>query len=183
MRGDCLWERLNEPVRYFHASRCFNDEALRKFNKNKVGGEEIVSFDIGLSELKEVAEALPPPRGRQLLAVRFLFSEQETEEIKKGVSFGYAYPSPPMSPDEKEALLKGRGFEFCGYDLIDPETVISAVTNCGADFDKGIDYAKLNEYGLFSRYAEAVRAQETLLREYPEEPHADCVVIELWRKL
>ena len=148
-----------------------------------MGGEEIVSFDIGLSELKEVAEALPPPRGRQLLAVRFLFSEQETEEIKKGVYFGYAYPSPPMSPDEKEALLKGRGFEFCGYDLIDPETVISAVTNCGADFDKGIDYAKLNEYGLFSRYAEAVRAQETLLREYPEEPHADCVVIELWRKL
>ena len=90
---------------------------------------------------------------------------------------------PLLKTAEKEALFKGRGFDFCGYDLIDPETAISAVTNCGADFDEGIDYAKLNEYGLFSDYAEAVRTQKALLKAYPEEPHADCVVIELWRKL
>lgn len=74
-------------------------------------------------------------------------------------------------------------FDFCGYDLVVMDTCISAITNCGAYFDNVIDYGNLNEYGLVSNYLDAVKTQILLRKNYPDENHAYCEVVEIWRKL
>lgn len=62
-------------------------------------------------------------------------------------------------------------------------TCISAINNCGANFDNAIDYGNLNEYGLMSNYLDTVKAQILLRNNYPDENHAYCEVVEVWRKL
>ena len=146
-------------VRYFQSDRCINHANLRKFNQGKIKADELVTFDCGLMELREIEESEInlPPKGEQLLAV---------------------IVRPEIEPDYR--LEQGQRFEFCGYDLVEISTCISAITNCGAKFDS-IDYAALNPYGLISSYREAVNTQLDLHEKYPEESHAYCEIVEIWR--
>lgn len=86
---------------------------------------------------------------------------------------------PEIEPDDM--LEKDGQFEFCGYDLTEFLTCTSAITNCGAMFEDAIKYDRLNHYGLISSYREAVTAQLDLYEKYPEESHAYCEIIEIWR--
>ncbi|MEY8354913.1 hypothetical protein AALB39_16355 [Lachnospiraceae bacterium 54-53] len=147
-------------IRYFESDRCFNDETIQNFNKGMIRADEIVTFDCGLMEMREIMkdEVKEPDKELQILAVIV------RPEIEPNYSM------------ERE----GR-FEFCGYDLVELPSCISAITNCGAGFEKAIIYGKLNKYGLISSYREAVLTQLSLNEEYPDESHAYCELIEIWR--
>lgn len=149
-------------IRFFKADRCINNESLRAFNKNKINVKEIVSFDCGLLGLQEL-------KGYN--------NEEATEQILLII----------VRPDVDiidELIVKDiASFDFCGYDLVEMDTYISAITNCGTAFDNAIDYGELNEYGLISNYLDAVKTQILLRDNYPDENHAYCEVVEVWRKL
>ncbi|MGN0803753.1 MAG: hypothetical protein ACI4MS_00020 [Candidatus Coproplasma sp.] len=77
------------------------------------------------------------------------------------------------------------GFEFCGYDLVygeedDTGFRISVLTNCS--FDEILSFKDLNRYGLCDSRKQAERLQELLLKRFPNEPHADCIICAVWRK-
>jgi hypothetical protein len=74
----------------------------------------------------------------------------------------------------------GRDFKFIGYDLIDDETQISALTNCGG-FPDVFGKDELNSCGLLSRFEGANEVKKLLAEKYPEEPHAQCDMYAIWR--
>jgi len=147
-------------IRYFESDRCFNDEAIQNFNKGMIRAEELVTFDCGLMEMREITkdEVKEPDKELQILAVIV------RPEIEPNYSMG-----------------RDGHYEFCGYDLVELPCCTSAITNCGASFEKAITYEKLNKHGLISSYREAVLTQLDLNEEYPEESHAYCELIEIWR--
>lgn len=71
-------------------------------------------------------------------------------------------------------------FIFYGYDLVENDTGISALLNCGG-FDKVFCPSDLTQYGLICEYNKAKEVQLKLKEEYPEESHADCVIWAIWR--
>ena len=71
-------------------------------------------------------------------------------------------------------------FEFCGFDPIEQQTGISALTNCGG-FDKAFLSGDLSDCGLLVDHARAIAVRQLLLAEYPEEPHACCRIWAIWR--
>jgi hypothetical protein len=151
-----LWVDL----RYFGADRFFSNEAYREFIGGKINSKEIVSFDGGLHDIYEIEsfDSSLRPNTEQIIAVIL---------------------RPQLEPIE---YMKIRGFTFCGYDLIEEETVTSAITNCGGGFDS-IPYEKLTDYGLLPTYEDAVLTQLALIDEVPEDPHAYCMICEIWRKI
>jgi len=148
-------------IRYFEAKRCFNTERVRAWNQNKIAAEEIVSFDCGLFDMDELESSNQhvSPETEQIMAVI----------LRPGL--------------QRDWYLENKtDFTFCGYDLVEDFSAISAITNCGASF-ASIHYDGLTEYGLIPTYKEAVLTQLALVEEDPDEPHAYCEVVEIWRKL
>jgi hypothetical protein len=88
-----------------------------------------------------------------------------------------AVTKEPTAPCETSHV---GGFEFIGYDLLDVEGGNSALTNCGG-FDNTFLPHDLNEYGLLSTYQKAYTIKEELLKNNPDEPHANCQVWAIWR--
>ena len=147
-------------VRFFEADRCINTEKLRQCNRHKIVCDEIVSFDSGLLDLFEM-ESLsqkPAPETKQIVA---------------------AIVRPGKEPEES---LEAKGFTFCGYDLVEEMSGISAITNCGGDFTS-VPYHMLTQYGLLPDYKAAVLTQLALMEENPNDSHANCEILEIWRKL
>lgn len=147
-------------IRYFESDRCFNDKPLQNFNKGVIKADELVTFDCGLMEMKEIAK----------------------EEVEKAVQ-GHQILAIIIRPEIEPSYLieRDKRFEFCGYDLVESFSYISAITNCGVGFEKAIFYGNLNQFGLISTYREAVLTQINLNEEYPDESHANCELIEIWR--
>ena len=81
--------------------------------------------------------------------------------------------------DEARSFIDHR-FIFRGFDLVELQTGISALVNCGG-FDKGFSPAELLECGLLVNHAKAVQVQKLLRAEYPDQPHADCNVWAIWQ--
>jgi len=81
---------------------------------------------------------------------------------------------------KKEKAELNADFEFIGYDLIEKEGDISALTNCGG-FDETFSPTDLNQYGLISDFEKAKNIQTELPKNNPEEHHADCYLYEVWR--
>lgn len=149
-------------IRYFYSDRCENLQSLRDFNRGKIAAKELVTFDCGLMEMKETPSADTACSGEyeQLLAIII---------------------RPEEEPD---SLLKAdHRFEFCGYDVVDTFCYISAITNCGAEFEQAVDYASLNSYGLIPSYPQARHTQQKLTSQYPQHSHSDCELVEIWRWL
>ena len=71
-------------------------------------------------------------------------------------------------------------FVFCGFDLLDETTAVSALTNCGG-FPESFANSELTQLGLLSRFERAREVQDALLQNNPNEPHADCTLWALWR--
>jgi hypothetical protein len=71
-------------------------------------------------------------------------------------------------------------FDFCGFDLLEEQGGISAITNCGG-FDKAFLPGELSRCGLLEDHARALAVQRLLRSEYPDEPHARCRVWAIWR--
>lgn len=64
-------------------------------------------------------------------------------------------------------------FRFHGYDLLDRDHSVSALTNCGG-FPDVFSNAELSANGLIRTFDRAVEIQRDLKRIHPEEHHADC---------
>jgi hypothetical protein len=148
-------------IRYFSATRCFNTEKVKGWNQNKFSAEELVSFDCALFDLDELEslEQRFPAGTKQIMAIII---------------------RPGKEPNWH--LRNKTDFVFCGYDLVEELSGISAITGCGGSF-LSIRYETLTEYGLIPTYKEAVWAQLALMEEDPHDPHADCEIVEIWRKL
>src|SRR5580658_8217773 len=64
-------------------------------------------------------------------------------------------------------------FTFVGYDLIEEQTQISALTNCGG-FPNSFSNGELNKFGLIDTFDRAAEIHRHLPEHHPEEPHANC---------
>jgi hypothetical protein len=71
-------------------------------------------------------------------------------------------------------------FTFVGYDLIEEQTTISALTNCGG-FPDSFSNDELNLFGLISGFDRATKIRQDLKARHPNEPHAQCELYALWR--
>lgn len=150
-------------VRYFKGDRLFNEKLLYEFNLRKIKAKEIITFDAALMDMVEI-------------------TKDEINDAKKCSEQILAIiVRPEISPNYELDSMKE--FEFCGYDLVDHITGISAITNCGADWGSALNYELLNNYGLFSNYRQVVTAQLDLDEQFPDESHAYCEIVEIWRLL
>lgn len=71
-------------------------------------------------------------------------------------------------------------FRWIGYDLIEEQTQISALTNCGG-FPDIFSNDELNRFGLIDEFTRASEIQRLLSQCHPEEPHAQCELYAIWR--
>ncbi len=77
-----------------------------------------------------------------------------------------------------EAPAEG-DFTFMGYDLIEEQTQISALTNCGG-FPDVFSNGELNNCGLILDFDRATEVKQLLAEKHPEEPHAQCEMYSVW---
>jgi hypothetical protein len=73
-------------------------------------------------------------------------------------------------------------FQFCGFDLVELPTGISALVNCGG-FDKAFVGADLSDCGLLPEFSKAAEVRKRLREEYPEEHHANCDMWAIWKMI
>ncbi len=85
-----------------------------------------------------------------------------------------------IEPNEECSNLIVEDYEFIGYDLLDQDFAISALSNCGG-FDESFLPTELNNKGLIDNLEKAKNIQEKLLENNPKEHHADTNVIAVWR--
>ena len=71
-------------------------------------------------------------------------------------------------------------FVFLGYDLIEEQTQISALTNCGG-FPEIFSNDELNEFGLVHSFTRTREIRQLLAKQNPEEPHAQCEMYAILR--
>jgi hypothetical protein len=71
-------------------------------------------------------------------------------------------------------------FAFRGFDLVELQTGISALVNCGG-FDRAFAPTELSDCGFLADHARALAVQERLRAEYPDEHHADCDLWAVWQ--
>jgi hypothetical protein len=82
--------------------------------------------------------------------------------------------------DDEVRSFSDHRFVFRGFDLIELQTGISALVNCGG-FPKAFSSTDLSDCGLLMEHARALSVQKLLRAEYPDEPHADCDAWAIWR--
>jgi hypothetical protein len=155
-----------EDIFYFSADRFLIRENIKyeEFSaiKDKV---EIVSYDAGLmggivhfDNLIDVRDYALKNKHQQIIAVCKCSNEKiENKRIE--------------------------GFEWCGFDLCEVSSAISAITNCGDGFVPAIKYNKLNQYGLIINYNDALKTQIKLKELFPYESHANCDIYAVWRMI
>lgn len=87
-----------------------------------------------------------------------------------------------VEPTQKCETIALIDYEFIGYDLLDQDFAISALTNCGG-FDETFLPSEMNRKGLIDNYEIAYSIKEKLLNNNPDEHHADTNVIAVWRHI
>ncbi len=85
-----------------------------------------------------------------------------------------------LEPEHDCKDINVDGYEFVGYDLLDQDFSISALTNCGG-FNETFLPADLNDKGLIDDFSKAYDTKKRLSENNPEEHHADTNVIAVWR--
>jgi hypothetical protein len=71
-------------------------------------------------------------------------------------------------------------FRFLGYDLLEKQASVSALSNCGG-FPDVFANQELNQFGLLMSHDRALEVQHNLSNLHPEEPQADCDVWAIFR--
>ncbi len=87
------------------------------------------------------------------------------------------YRNPSAHIDESPFATESK---FMGYDLIDEQTQISALINCGG-FPDVFQNNEINCYGLLDNFQRASEVRSDLSRKHPNEPHAQCELYAIWR--
>lgn len=84
--------------------------------------------------------------------------------------------------DDSCISINNHDFNFCGFDLIDEGSGISALLNCGG-FDKAFTADDLSTCGLIYDYKKAIKVQKSLIENYPDEEHANCILWAIWKMI
>ena len=84
------------------------------------------------------------------------------------------------NPENHSIPAPAENFEFVGYDLIEEQTQISALTNCGG-FPDVFRNDELNCFGLIADFNRAADVRRLLTERHPEEHHAQCEMYAIWR--
>lgn len=161
---------------YYKAKRFFPTEKYEEKSRI-VGRKEIVSYD---SMLCSVICDQDTTGDAEFVGEVFDWKSLLQVPIEREEQIIAYWKNPAKSKEHHELDV---GFEFCGYDLSEEMTQISALTNCGGMFEKVISYSDLNKFGLIDEYEKAFFVRELLDKVYPNESHAGCEVYELWRRL
>jgi hypothetical protein len=143
--------------------------------------EEIVSLDGILcpTVLREIKDEYWPHIVNEDFLLNFFvdydFLKQQVAKIpKKNILCVYLNPTElPTAPGFAD-------FRFLGYDLVDKQGEVSALTNCGG-FPEVFDNAELSPVGLLTDLDRAVEVQRRLHASYPDSHHADCNVWAIFR--
>lgn len=85
-----------------------------------------------------------------------------------------------IEPETDCAGINIDNFEFVGFELLDMDCAISALSNCGG-FDETFLPSELNDKGLINDYEIAYEIKKRLKENNPDESHADTFVIAIWR--
>jgi hypothetical protein len=85
-----------------------------------------------------------------------------------------------LEPDQDCKNISIEDYDFVGYDLLDQDFGISALSNCGG-FDETFLPKDLNDKGLIDDFTKAYDIKKRLLENNPYEHHADTNVIAVWR--
>lgn len=85
-----------------------------------------------------------------------------------------------LEPDNECNKFAVDGYEFLGYDLLDQDFSISALSNCGG-FDETFLPTDLNDKGLIDKLEKAYDIKKRLFENNADEHHADTNVIAVWR--
>jgi hypothetical protein len=136
--------------------------------------DELVSFDELLCPplLRELKDEYWPHIVNEDFMLHFFtdfdFLMKRVSHIeRKNVLCVYRNPTaPPDTPSFEN-------FRFLGYDLVDTEGSISALTNCGG-FPDVFANSELSNLGLLTNFHRAVEIQRNLRIKHPEERHANC---------
>ena len=79
-----------------------------------------------------------------------------------------------------------KGFEFCGFDIIDDEDCNSVLTNCGqfSERNAGFTPSDVNQFGLLPDLDHANTVAAKLHSSFPDEPHcSNCRVWQIARDI
>ena len=98
--------------------------------------------------------------------------------LKAGVTFNLL--RVVVNPHEDCGLVASDDFDFIGYDLLDRDFAVSALTNCGG-FDETFLPKDLNDKGLIDDFAFARKVHQMLPVHNPEEFHAVTHILAIWR--
>jgi hypothetical protein len=104
------------------------------------------------------------------------YLKQRVEGVSRKNILGL-YRNPETHIDQAPT---SENFGFCGYDLIEEQTQISAITNCGGFPDIFLN-DELNRFGLIDSFDRACEVRQLLSDQHPEEPHAQCERYAIWR--
>jgi hypothetical protein len=170
--------------------------ALGCFDKNHNGWDkyikysklthltELVSLDYMLNELLVEADYNSKEDWNyvhtygQFMTGFFTTLDFVLRKTKKNAKFNLL--AVVLEPEQDCKDVKIDEFDFMGYDLPDSGFGNSALSNCGG-FNETFIPQDLNHYGLIERYADAYRIKKELLKNNPEEHHADTRVVAIWR--
>lgn len=160
------------------------DEAWNKYIEwSKLNHlKEIISLDIALcpSILKELQESdythIVDNDHRYIVFDDYMWLNERTNGFTDKQLLAL-YHEPDFECREVDPEGK---FEFCGYDLVEDNTGISALVNCGG-FEEAFSSDDLSEVGLISSYERAREIQALLTEFYPDENHAYCDLWAIWR--
>ena len=167
--------------------------ATEKFDQTNAGWEKYIAWS-GLEQLDEVVSldgslcptVLPNVKEeywKYIVNEDFMlhffvdldYLRNETADIHRK-NLLCVFRNPPSHPSSQVP----EGFEFIGYDLVDKDSSISALTNCGG-FPKAFSNGELSENGLFRTHERSREVQEALRQQYPTEHHADCHLWAIFR--
>lgn len=70
-------------------------------------------------------------------------------------------------------------WDRAGYELLEHDGTISALTNCGG-FSPTFERHELNRYGLLDSIARAREVRNALPKDHAGEPHAVVDIFEIW---
>lgn len=153
--------------------------AVEKFSPaNGERWEKYIAWS-GLTQLREVISLdslLCPGIIQQLTAGADLDSLLARIGARDGVNVLALLQEPTQAAIDS---FRDTRFTFRGFDLIERDGSISALTNCGG-FELAFANSDLSEFGLLTDLATAQRTQHLLRERYPTEPHANCDVWALW---
>ena len=136
----------DQDFSYYRVVRFYPKE-YKNFHKIH-HGNEIVSFDVGL--FPEIGQNAIGAVNDQTLLEKPLSRQEQIIACHKNPT------------EERLPHSLNHNFTFCGYDLVEDFSGISAITNCDGGFKKVIPYDKLNRFGLIDDFDSAVITQALL---------------------